>query len=182
MFDDPELAALRDDTLAGNAMVAELLSTTQPFHQQSVEDARAGIPGVPQPPVLDHGVTRSIPGPAGDIDLRIFASDDPKGVYLHFHGGGWVIGSAMSADPKLDEIAQQAQCVVVSVEYRLAPEHPYPAGPDDCEAAAKWVIANAEAEWGVSSMVMGGESAGGHLTALTALRLRDQGQIGRAHV
>ncbi len=174
LIDDPELAALSDETLAGNEMVAALLDGNPPFHEMTPEQAREGIPGVPQPPVLDHGITRTIPGPAGDIPLRIFVPENPKGLYLHLHGGGWVIGSAMAADPKLDAIAQQANAVVVSVEYRLAPEHPYPAGPDDCQAAAAWVLENAEPEWGVSDIVIGGESAGGHLAMLTALRIRDR--------
>ncbi len=100
--------------------------------------------------------------------------ENPKGVYLHIHGGGWVIGSAFTADPKHDATARGGQAVVVSVEYGLAPEEPYPAGPDDCEAAALWVLEHAQSEWGVGDVVLGGESAGGHLTAVTALRLRDR--------
>lgn len=174
MFDDPELEALRDETLAGNEMVAALLAPHPKFHEQTPEEARAGIPGVPEAPILDHGITRTIPGPGGDIPLRIFVPENPRGVYLHLHGGGWVIGSAMTADPKLDTIANESNSVVISVEYRLAPEHPCPAGPDDCLAAAAWVLENAEAEWGVTDIVIGGESAGGHLVALTALRVRDK--------
>jgi acetyl esterase len=174
MLDDPELEALRDETAAGNEMVAALLADNPGFHEQTPEEAREGIPGVPEAPILDHGITRSIPGPGGDIPLRIFVPENPKGVYLHIHGGGWVIGSAVSADPKLDAVANASSSVVVSVEYRLAPEHPYPAGPDDCLAAAAWVLENAEAEWGVTDIVIGGESAGGHLAAVTALGIRDQ--------
>jgi acetyl esterase/lipase len=174
MFDDPELSALAEDTAAGNAAVAAMLAPHPKFHEGSVETARAGLPGVPQPPVLEHGITRTIDGPRGEIPLRIFVPENPKGVYLHIHGGGWVIGSAFTADPKHDATARGGQAVVVSVEYGLAPEEPYPAGPDDCEAAALWVLEHAQSEWGVGDVVLGGESAGGHLTAVTALRLRDR--------
>ncbi|MFT7646030.1 MAG: acetyl esterase [Candidatus Poriferisodalaceae bacterium] len=174
MFDDAEIAATRDDTAGVTQFLANMLNPLPKFHEQTVEEARAGIPGLPEPEVLAHGVTRSIPGPGGDIDLRIFAPENPVGIYLHIHGGGWVIGSALTADVKLDAIASGANVVVVSVEYRLAPEHPFPAPNEDCEAAALWVLANAESEWGLAGdMVIGGESAGGHLVADTALRLRD---------
>ena len=174
MFDDPELAALRADTLAGNKTIAALLAQHPQYHELSVAQARESIPSLVVSRVLDHGITRTIEGPGGEIPLRIFVPENPRGVYLHLHGGGWVMGSAMTADPKLDEIATGSHSVVVSVEYRLAPEHPHPAAPDDCFAAAQWVIDNAEAEWGVRQIVIGGESAGGHLAAITALRVRDQ--------
>jgi acetyl esterase len=174
MFDDPEIEALLDDTTGVTKFVADMMGPLPSFHQQTVEEARGGIPGLPEPEVLDNGITRSIPGPAGDIALRVFVPENPVGLYFHLHGGGWVIGSALAADVKLNAVANGANVVVVSVDYRLAPEHPYPAPNDDCEAAALWVLKNAESEWGVSGdMVIGGESAGGHLAAATALRLRD---------
>jgi acetyl esterase/lipase len=74
----------------------------------------------------------------------------------------------------LDAIARAARATVVSVEYRLAPEHPYPAGPDDCEAAALWLAENAQREFGAAPLAIGGESAGAHLSAVTLLRLRDK--------
>jgi acetyl esterase/lipase len=74
----------------------------------------------------------------------------------------------------LERIADNTGQAVVSVEYRLAPEHPYPAGPDDCEAAAVWLINNAKKEFGTDAITTGGESAGGHLTAVTILRMRDR--------
>jgi acetyl esterase len=89
-------------------------------------------------------------------------------------GGGWVLGGADMQDPKLERIADNTGLAVVSVDYRLAPEHPYPAGPDDCEAAALWLARNAKAEFGADVLTIGGESAGGHLAAITLLRLRDR--------
>jgi acetyl esterase/lipase len=96
------------------------------------------------------------------------------GVYYHIHGGGWVLGSADAQDPRLEAIANACNLAVVSVEYRLAPEDPYPAGPDDCEAAALWVARNARAEFGTDRLLIGGESAGAHLAVVTLLRLRDK--------
>jgi acetyl esterase/lipase len=77
-------------------------------------------------------------------------------------------------DPMLERLADATGLAVVSVEYRLAPEHPYPAGPDDCEAAAAWLARNARAEFGGDALTLGGESSGGHLSAVTLLRLRDR--------
>ena len=109
-----------------------------------------------------------------EIPLRIIAPDQVRGVYLHIHGGGWVLGAADLQDPMLERIADNTGLAVVSVEYRLAPEHPYPAGPDDCEAAAAWLVKNAKAEFGSDVLTIGGKSAGGHLAAVTVLRMRDR--------
>jgi len=119
--------------------------------------------------------TRSIEGKDGNIiPLRVIAPHTPRGVYLHIHGGGWVLGGADMQDPMLERIADNTGLAVVSVEYRLAPEHPYPAGPDDCETAALWLARNATAEFGSDLLTIGGESAGGHLSAATLLRMRDR--------
>ena len=104
----------------------------------------------------------------------MIAPPKPTGVYLHIHGGGWVLGAADQQDPMLERISAGTGMACVSVEYRLAPEHPYPAGPDDCEAAALWLVRHAVAEFGTDRLTIGGESAGGHLSAVTMLRLRDR--------
>lgn len=136
---------------------------------------RRGDGPFPAPEFSTRAITRTIPGPGGhDIPLRIIAPDNPRGVYLHIHGGGWVLGAADMQDPLLERIADGAGLVVVSVEYRLAPEHVYPAGPDDCEAAALWLARNAKAEFGTEALTVGGESAGGHLSAVTVIRMRDR--------
>ncbi len=124
--------------------------------------------------LLPHAETRKIRGPAGEIGLRIFRATEARGVYLHIHGGGWTLGANDQQDAMLDAIARAAGATVVSVEYRLAPEHPYPAGPDDCEAAALWLVENARREFGSERLAIGGESAGAHLSAVTLLRLRDR--------
>ncbi|MCX4860075.1 alpha/beta hydrolase [Streptomyces canus] len=124
------------------------------------------------PPVrLPQGQDRVI---AGGVKVRAFVPDHVDGVYLHIHGGGWVFGSADGQDEKLWRLAEQARLAVVSVEYRLAPEHPFPAGPDDCETAARWLVDHAAAEFGTQRLLIGGESAGAHLSVVTLLRLRDR--------
>ncbi|MFG2577009.1 alpha/beta hydrolase [Streptomyces sp. NPDC048481] len=123
------------------------------------------------PPVrLPQGRTRVVDG----VPVRVFVPGRVDGVHLHLHGGGWAFGSADGQDERLWRLAEQANLAVVSVDYRLAPEHPYPAGPDDCEAAARWLVTHAEAEFGTRRLMIGGESAGAHLSAVTLLRLRDR--------
>ena len=108
----------------------------------------------------EKGIERHIPGPAGPLRLREFRPERADGAMLHIHGGGWMTG-----EPELTDLLHEALCehlnlAIVSVDYRLSPEHPYPAGPDDCEAAALWLVENAAAEFGTERLVIGGESAG----------------------
>jgi acetyl esterase/lipase len=117
----------------------------------------------------------SIPGPDGDIPVRIFRPEGPaKGLYLHLHGGGWILGDPTMGDLSNEHLATDFGLAVLSVDYRLALEHPYPAGPDDCEAAARWLLEKGPSEFGAGRMFIGGESAGGHLSLVTALRTRDR--------
>jgi acetyl esterase/lipase len=173
MVEDPELEALRAVTKTDNEAIEQVLGAWK-ISGGSVSEARKGIPGVVPQPVLEHGITRRIQIPGGEIGLRMFVPPNPRGVYLHLHGGGWVVGSAFERDPKLEAVATDTNSVAISVEYRLAPEFPFPTALDDCEAAAQWVLENSEEEWGVRGLVIGGESAGGHLSATTALRIRDR--------
>lgn len=109
------------------------------------------------PPVrLPHGQDRVV---EGGVKVRVLVPDHVDGVYLHIHGGGWAFGSADGQDERLWRLAEQARLAVVSVDYRLAPEHPFPAGPDDCEAAARWLVKYAAAEFGTERLLIGGESA-----------------------
>jgi acetyl esterase/lipase len=123
-----------------------------------------------------------IPGPKGRgrIPLRVFVPNgDVRGAYLHIHGGGWVLGSERGGDPTLRRIASEAGVAVVSVGYRLAPEHPYPEGLDDCLAAAEW-LENHTKDFGIDdedALAIGGESAGANLAAAVMLRRRDQGEL-----
>ncbi len=129
-----------------------------------------------------HAETRTLAGPAGDIEQRVLLpeSGDPQALYIDIHGGGFLLGRASMADQLNGTIANAAQSVAVSIEYRLAPEHPYPAPVDDCEAAALWLVGNAKKEWGVDRLAIGGASAGGNLAAVTLLRLRDRHGIANA--
>ncbi len=120
---------------------------------------------------------RVIPGPGGEIPVRIYApaSPDPLPVLVFYHGGGWVIGSLETHDGLCREIVDAAGCMVVSVDYRLAPEHRFPACVDDAYAAACWVSDHAAAIGADASRVaVGGDSAGGHLAAVTAMTARDR--------
>ncbi len=122
---------------------------------------------------------RTVSGPAGEIAVRVAVPDvdDPTGVLVWFHGGGWVIGDLDTAEATQRSLAHLASCVVVSVDYRLAPEHPAPAGLDDCWAVTAWVADHLD-DLGVPGrpVAVGGDSAGGNLAALVALRaVRDGG-------
>lgn len=170
MTDDEVLAETRafNDLLA--VALAELPSvhTLPPEHTRRARRDGRGV----FPPLVfaEQARTIEIPGRAGPLTLRIVEPERPRGAYLHLHGGGWTIGSADGQDLLLVELAEQTGLTVVSVEYRLAPEHPFPAGPDDCEDAARWV-----AEHYSGRLAIGGESAGAHLAVLALLRLRDSG-------
>ncbi|MEM9838864.1 MAG: alpha/beta hydrolase fold domain-containing protein [Pseudomonadota bacterium] len=108
-----------------------------------------------------------------DVPVRLFhPGGELRGVYLHIHGGGHTLGSADSQDQTLERMARAAQVGVVSVEYRLAPEHVWPACADDCETAAVWLAERANELFGTDRVVIGGESAGGHLSAVTIMRMR----------
>lgn len=121
---------------------------------------------------------RLVPGPDGDVPVRVYtpsaAVGEAHGVLLWMHGGGWVIGDLDTADATCRALANRAGCVVVSVDYRLAPEHPAPAALDDCLAALAWTVENFEL-LGVdaSKVAVGGDSAGGNLAAVLCQRVRD---------
>ena len=171
--------AIADDTAKLNDAMVGLMTGLPEWWNVGAEqtrEARRQGRG-PFPPAIKSARARTIiiSGRDGnEIPLRIIAPDQIKGVYLHIHGGGWVLGSADQQDPMLEHIADNTGLAVVSVEYRLAPEHPYPAGPDDCESAAAWLVRNAKAEFSTDILTIGGESAGGHLAAVTVLRMRDR--------
>lgn len=121
---------------------------------------------------------RTIAGPGGALPVRVYSPQNASGTLgalVYFHGGGWVIGTIESTDAICRNVAARAGCKVVSVEYRLAPEHRYPAPLEDCYAALEWVAANG-AELGVdpTRLAVGGDSAGGNLAAAVALKARDE--------
>lgn len=131
-------------------------------------------------PVGDLGEIRDVtmPGPGGTLSLRLFDSRTAREagpVVVFFHGGGFAVGSVETHAGLAAEIARSLDLPVISVEYRLAPEHPWPAAPDDAEAAARWIAENG-AEFGrdFTGLVLCGDSAGGALSIVTALALRDR--------
>ena len=124
----------------------------------------------------EKGVDRTIAGPAGPMRIREFRPERPDGAMLHIHGGGWTTGVPEVTDLLNEALADQLNVAVASVDYRLSPEHPYPAAPDDCEAAALWFLDAARDEYGTDRLLIGGESAGAHLSLVTLLRLRDRHQ------
>lgn len=166
------------ENAAVNAMILGAMRAGKPWHEMGAQELRdflaSGNSPMGAPVFSGRAVNRTITGPSGPLTLRTFTPEKIDGVYLHIHGGGWVIGRADGQDPLLESISNNCNLAVVSVEYRLAPEHPYPAGPDDCEAAALWLLANAKREFGSERIFIGGESAGGHLSALTIMRMRDK--------
>lgn len=150
--------------------------------EQSVEDARAAYAGycalAGDGGELAAIEDRTIPGPGGPVAIRIYRPSTDAGlpVVVFFHGGGHTIGSIDTHDPVCRQLARAADAVVVSVEYRLAPEHPFPAGVDDAYAATAWVATNGQALGAdVSRLAVAGDSAGGNLAAVTAILARDRG-------
>lgn len=157
------------------AMAASMPDMTK-LPPAEIRAARAGGRGPGGLPIIysDNAIVRTIPSVSGEIELRCFIPPKIDGAYLYIHGGGWVLGSADGNDPRLESISNDLNLAVLSVEYRLAPEFPYPAGPDDCETAALWLAQNSQSEFGTDRLLIGGDSAGAHLAVVSLLRLRDR--------
>lgn len=123
-------------------------------------------------PALARKEDLSVPGPAGEIPVRLYQAAAPAGpgpVLTYFHGGGWVIGNIETHESLCAEIALQTGWTVVSVDYRLAPEHPFPAATEDCLAVTRWVAGAADTiGHAVTGQVLAGDSAGGNLAAAVA--------------
>ncbi len=179
---DPDLLPLVDEVRAENAAMAaraaeEFASSFDPGADFVARIRSMMEPGgiFGQEPV-DAAVERTVPGPAGDIPVRVFVPPTVEAVYLSIHGGAFMMGSRRSNDQTNWQIAQRCRVAVVSPEYRMAPEHEWPTGHDDCEAVALWILEHGRAELGAGSdrLLVGGESAGAHIAAVTVLRLRDR--------
>jgi acetyl esterase len=130
------------------------------------------------PDEVDEVVDLRIPGPAGPLRVRVYRplSTEILPVVIWFHGGGWVVGTLDSHDPVCRALANRTPCVVVAVDYRLAPEAPFPAALEDSWAATQWVAEEAlKLGADASRIVVAGDSAGGNLAAAVALRARDRG-------
>ncbi|MEF8862015.1 MAG: alpha/beta hydrolase [Haloarculaceae archaeon] len=168
---DPQAAALLDDLETG---------VSPPSSTLSVATGRAHLEdlfGVEEPEPVGSTTDLEIQGPNGPIPLRIYLPVDegPSPVLVFLHGGGWVRGSLDAYDGLCRRLANGAGRVVVSVGYRRAPEHPFPAGLEDCYAATEWTVEHAaDIEGDPDRVAVGGDSAGGNLTAAVALAARDR--------
>lgn len=132
------------------------------------------------PPVVGKASDRTIPGPDGAIPVRVYtpdgAGDAPLPILVYFHGGGHVIGSLDTHDGPARSLCSGGNCIVVSVDYRMGPEHRFPAAVEDAWAATVWAAANAgEIGGDAARIAVGGDSAGGNLATVVALMARDAG-------
>ena len=145
---------------------------------QARAQAKLGYPNRIEPVPVGEVRNLNIAGPGGPLALRIYrpVAHGPSPVVVFFHGSGFVILDLDTHDDICRRLCVGASCVVVSVDYRLAPEHKFPAAPEDCLAATRWVAVHA-GEFGgdASRMAVAGDSAGGCLAAVTAQRIRDEG-------
>ena len=189
---DPDMQAVLDQLGAMGGKPIEGLTPEEARRQPTPADAvmallkkqgkaitpEALVPGV-------SSVDREIPGAAGNIPARIYTPDGagPFPVVVYFHGGGWVLADKQVYDGGARGLSKQARAVVVSVDYRLAPAHKFPAAWDDAFAAYKWVAANAASVKGdPTRLALAGESAGGNLALATAIAARDAGVQAPLHV
>jgi acetyl esterase len=161
-----EARAAEDDPPLGTVPVERLRADDRAFFAALPRAAVAEVRGV------------DVPGPAGPIPARLYhpSPGTARPLLVLFHGGGFVFGDLETHDPTARRFAAEGDAAVLSVDYRLAPEHPFPAGVDDAEAATRWAVDHA-AELGgdPERVVVSGDSAGGNLAAVVALRLRDAG-------
>ncbi len=169
---DPQFAAL-----------LAMTETSPPFSEVPLQILRMGMGGPRpedfEPTPVAQVIDRTIPGPQGDIKIRIYrphAEEQDLPIVLFMHGGGFILGDLDTHDEVGRIITMKADCVTVAVDYRLAPEDPFPAAPDDCFAALLWTAGHASEFGGDASRIaVCGDSAGGNLAAVVALRARDEG-------
>lgn len=183
----PETDALNQWIIATMSALPDKWSFPPEVIREARRQGRSIFPVTPTDPRAE---VIEISGPHGPIPLRIIrpdraptsnqsATNQPanpptNGIFMHIHGGGWMFGAADQQEDLLSGIVDATGYTVVSVDYRLSPEHPYPHGPDDCEAAALWLAENSGQLFGTRHLVIGGESAGAHLSVITLIRLRDR--------
>src|SRR5579883_2343060 len=170
---DPQIRALLDELEAANELPIDTLPV--PEARRSMYDRLPlAIPPGPVAKVED----RQISGPLGPLPIRIYTPDGngPFPVLIYFHGGGWVIGDLEVYDSGCRALTDAVQCITLSVDYRLAPEHRFPAAAEDCYAATRWVAENcATINGDPTRIAIAGDSAGGNLAAVVALMARDRG-------
>jgi acetyl esterase len=162
----PEIQAILDELNTTRGPAAHELPVAQARAAHAAETAR--YCGAPEPIADVRDI--AIPGPGGDIPVRLFIPDAPDGVVGYLHGGGWAMGTLDAYETPLRALANAAGATVAAVDYRLAPEHPFPAALNDCLAAIRWLAVEFEG----MPLAVAGDSAGGNLTAVAARRLRDE--------
>ncbi|HTR74313.1 MAG TPA: alpha/beta hydrolase [Solirubrobacterales bacterium] len=178
---DPRLAALVAEArefAAAAAAAGNPAMEADPRTPEGLKAHRVGLSRRPDPEgpppeeVLAEAAGREVP-----VRITSPRGAEPRGVYLEIHGGGFYMSSAARSDFRNRRLADSLGIAVVGVDYRLAPEHPWPAAPDDCETAALWLAGEAEARFGTGRLAIGGGSAGANLAMTTLLRLRDKGLV-----
>lgn len=171
---DPQVKAYLEEAAAAGL---------PPYRSLSPEDARKAMIArsvrfLANPEPVSEVETRTIEGPGGPLALRIYTPDGlaPFPVLLYFHGGGWVVGNLASHDSLCRALANSAGCIVISADYRLAPEHKFPAPVEDAYAATQWAASYAASFGGDGTrLAVGGDSAGGAMAASVTLMARDRG-------
>jgi acetyl esterase len=162
----PEIQPILDEMNAAPGPPAHEVPVSEARAAHAAETASLCGEGEPVAEVRDATVA----GPGGDIPLRVVVPEAPDGVLAYLHGGGWMMGTLDSYDSALRALANAAGTIVVAPDYRLAPEHRFPAAVDDSLAAIRWMAAEFAGEW----FTVAGDSAGGNLAAVAALRLRGE--------
>src|SRR5712692_513600 len=169
-----------DEARAFNAQLEALIATQLPVQsvppEVSRQARREGRGIFPAPVYLKEARDIEIAGRGGPIKVRVIRPDQKAtGIYLHIHGGGWTLGAHDMQDAALKLLADETGLAAASIGYRLAPEDPYPAGPDDCEDAVLHLLEHgADLLDAPARFAIGGESAGAHLAVVTLIRLRDR--------
>ena len=171
---DPQAQALLDKVEESGIPPYERLAPklARGFYDKACEIARG------EPPELFAVEDLSLPGPAGELSARCYRPSEQSGlpILVFFHGGGYTIGSLDSHDAVCRHLCAGADCLVVSIDYRLAPEHRFPAATEDAYAATCWVAEHArELDGDASRIAVAGDSAGGNLSAVTCLNARESG-------
>jgi acetyl esterase len=164
---DPQVRTYLDGLVVAGAVPANELPVDE---ARRVSEAGAAALFGPVDPVASIE-TDTITGPGGPIRVRLYTPESPTGILVYLHGGGWVVGSLETHDGVCRALARRAGCLVVAVDYRLAPEHRFPAALEDAWAAYEWALGEE-----AGPVAIGGDSAGGNLAAAVAVRARDRGR------
>jgi acetyl esterase len=171
---DPQAQAILDQIAEAGLPQSSDLSVDEA--RRMMIERRKLVNAAPDP--VGRVENRAIPGPGGEIPIRVYAPSGagPFPILVYFHGGGWVLGTLDTHDALCRALTNAAECVVMSVEYRLAPEHKFPAAAEDAYAATRWAASNGDALGADGSrLAVGGDSAGGNLAAAVTLMARDRG-------